>query len=648
MGGRVTGLEATRLFRSIMPDLRWCPQCGVPVIGHARCPRCGSGTVRVRVAPPGDVRPAFPRDVEIVREAVRLYVGRRAADKLVPPGSLVLLNKVQATDAADDDLVGGRTVGVRLFDIYRRRWVFKPDYAGAVMIVEEKLGYYAVSRRPLKPGAILERGDLLEHDLPPEPGLYVAVSDGRGVYGVAKTLETGALRVQKTWRHAGDVELYARPADWSRLLEVFEERLERLERDAVSFLEKVKGMGTAMVALSGGKDSTVAAALAVKAGIRRGYFFDTGIEFPETVETAKRVAEALGIELAEISAGDTFWRALPRYGPPGRDYRWCCKIVKFAPLVRGLKPLVSGRLVTVTGQRGFESTQRAQAGRLAPSATTGGRRDLLAAPIQEWTSLDVYLYIMREGLPLNPVYTMGYERVGCYLCPTSRLAEIENARRVHPDLWGRWEDYLYRFARQHGLPREWVVYGFWRWRFSYPAEMVHLARKLGLNPSEMLDRLFAGYATHSVEFGRERCHVLFLHGVRLRNLEALRRLLRTTGLDGRARVEGESLTVTDERLGVTVRFHVSGRVEVCGDVPRQRVKQLLGLLRRLLAPVYMMGACSGCGVCVTSCPFGAMRAPHTVDPASCRSCSLCTYVCPSGGKLSEHALKVAERAYQAG
>jgi phosphoadenosine phosphosulfate reductase len=600
--------------------------------------------VPVHLTPPGDVRPAFDHDAEQVRRLVRDYVGPRAVSKLVPTGSFMLLNKVQAVDAADEVIVGGRTIGVRLFDIYRRRWVFKPDYAGAVLIVEEKLGYYAIARRRLRPGAILERSDLSEYDLPGEHGLYVALSDGRGVYGVGKLLETGAIRVQKTWRARGSVELYARPASMSRVLEVFEERLELLEKDAIEFLEKVRSMGTTMIALSGGKDSTVAAALAVKAGIRRGYFFDTGIEFPETVETAKRVAEALGIELSEISAGDTFWRALRVYGPPGRDYRWCCKVVKFAPLVRGLKPLVSGRLVTVTGQRGFESTQRAQAGRLAPSATTG-RHDLLAAPIQEWTSLDVYLYIFREKLPLNPVYTMGYERVGCYLCPTSRLAEIENARRVHPDLWGRWESYLYRFARERGLPREWVVYGFWRWRFSYPAEMIHLARKLGLNPEAMLEKLHTSYAGYSLEFGRETCHVIHLHTVRLSNLRLLQRLLKATGLDSRARIEGDTLTVYDEKLGVTLRF-AQGRVEVCGRIDRSRLKQVLGFLRRLLAPVYMAGSCYGCGVCTASCPVGAMVAPHTLEPSKCVSCQLCTYVCPSGGKLSEHALKVFEKAVE--
>ncbi len=640
-GGRVTGVAATRLFRSIMKEVRWCPSCGVPVIGSRRCPRCGGETFPVRLAPPGDVRPAFPRDAEMVRELVRLYVGRRAVSKLVPEGSLVLLNKVQAADAADEVIVGGRTIGVRLFDIYRRRWVFKPDYAGAVLIVEEKLGYYAVARR-LKPGAVLERSDLLEHDLPGESGLYVSLTDGRGTYGVGKVLETGAIRVQKVWRHRGEPELHARPASWKTMLEAMEERLEALERDAIAFLEKVKGLGTVMVAVSGGKDSTVAAALAVKAGIRRAYFFDTGIEFPETVETASKVASRLGLDMEEISAGDTFWKALRIYGPPARDYRWCCKVVKFAPLAKALKPLVKDRLVTVTGQRGFESTQRALAGKLAPSATTG-RHDLLAAPIQEWTSLEVYLYIYREKLPLNPLYEMGYERVGCYLCPTSRLAEIEMARRTHPELWGRWEDYLYRFAREKGLPREWVTYGFWRWRFSYPAEMIHLARKLGLNPDKMLEKLHTSYVGYSVEFGIETCHVLHLYGVEIRNLKLLEKLLKTTGLQGRAKVREDTVEIRDERLGVIVRFRAGGRVEVCGRVSKSRLRQLLGLLRRLLAPVYMAGACYGCGVCVASCPVGAMIAPHTVNPHKCASCNTCTFVCPSGGKLSEHALKVLER-----
>ncbi|ABM80514.1 phosphoadenosine phosphosulfate reductase family protein [Hyperthermus butylicus] len=646
-GGRVKGAEATRLYREIMQPIYWCDDCRMVVIGS--CSWCSrDGLRRLRLSQPGDIRPAHEHDVAVIREALEYSVGRRAAQRLLP-GGMVFLNKVQAIDAADEVVAGGLVIGTRIYDVYRRRWLFKPDREGAVLVVEEKLGHYAVLRRKPREGEIVEKNELLEADLPGEPGLYVAFSAPGGVYGVAKTLERGGLRVLKTWVQRRRVEKPVPAGDRSRLLEVFSERLERLEREAVEFLEnRVKGLGDVMVAVSGGKDSTVAAALAVKAGLRRAYFFDTGIEFPETIETAHRVAQTLGLDMAEISAGNTFWRALRLFGPPARDYRWCCKVVKFAPLAKALKPLVKTRLVTVTGQRGYESTQRAMAGKLSPSATTG-RRDLLAAPIQEWTSLDVYAYIWREKLPLNPLYEMGYERVGCYLCPTSRLAEIDVARKRHREMWQRWEDYLHRYARSRGLPRIWVDYGFWRWRFSYPSEMMHLAYRLGVNPHRMLEKLIVSHAPHSIEYSREGvCHTLHLLDVNHDPREVFD-LLKTTGLRDRARLEPDgTIVVVDEEQDIVLRLRPNGVLEVCGKgLQRASPRRLAAMARKILAPAYMSGACYGCEVCVAACPTGAMKAAHKVDVGRCASCQTCTFVCPAGGKLAHHAVLSLENALAA-
>ncbi len=641
MARRVTGEAATRLYRSIMKDVYWCWGEGVPVLDRGLCR--GRAT-RLRMTQPGDVRPAFERDYVVTREAIEYSLGRSAVERLLPPGALMLLNRVQAIDAADEVIVGGLTVGVRMFDLLRKRWVFKPDYAGAVLVYEEGLGPRARSRVPLKPGAVVERSDLRLFEEPREPGLFLVLFDGRR-YGVGKLLDSGAVRVQKVFEGRWGLGSWEPSrASIDDVVRVNEEHLEAIEREAVGWLRGVLDRGEPMVALSGGKDSTVAAAIAVEAGVSRGYFFDTGIEFPETIDTARRVADALGLELHEISAGDAFWRALEVFGPPARDYRWCCKVVKFGPLERGLRRLVKGRLLTITGQRAFESTARAQAGRLAPSATTGRHGDLVAAPIQYWNSLEVHLYIRWRGLPLNPLYEMGYERVGCYLCPASRLAEIEAVRGTHPRLWRRWESWLYRFARRAGLPREWVEYGLWRWRFSYPAEIEALVRRLGLNPRDLIRRSMLLYATLSIEPGASGVVRVVQPRTRLDrvSLEEYEKLLSVTGLRGRASLEAGYVRIRDDDLRVEARVYSDGRVEVEGE-PRDP-RRLGAFARRVLAPLYMIGACGGCAVCVSACPTGAMVAPHTVDPERCTSCMRCVHVCPAGSKLATHAVRLLEES----
>ena len=67
---------------------------------------------------------------------------------------------------------------------------------------------------------------------------------------------------------------------------------------------------------------------------------------------------------------------------------------------------------------------------------------------------------MKEGVEVNPLYSLGLERIGCWLCPSSSLYEIEVLKELHPDLWQGFEKAL----SAQGYSEEEVRAGFWRWR----------------------------------------------------------------------------------------------------------------------------------------------------------------------------------------
>ncbi len=46
--------------------LFWCDRCNVPVLGK-KCAKCGGEARHVEVTPPGDIRPAFPFDIDLIR-----------------------------------------------------------------------------------------------------------------------------------------------------------------------------------------------------------------------------------------------------------------------------------------------------------------------------------------------------------------------------------------------------------------------------------------------------------------------------------------------------------------------------------------------------------------------------------------------------
>ncbi len=64
------------------------------------------------------------------------------------------------------------------------------------------------------------------------------------------------------------------------------------------------------------------------------------------------------------------------------------------------------------GDRDTESEARA---RKPPVRRRRGY--LEAAPLKQWATIHVQHYIWSRGLPLNPLYKLGFYRLGCYICP---------------------------------------------------------------------------------------------------------------------------------------------------------------------------------------------------------------------------------------
>lgn len=59
-------------------------------------------------------------------------------------------------------------------------------------------------------------------------------------------------------------------------------------------------------------------------------------------------------------------------------------------------------------------------------------KDALVNPIYEWSDVDIWEYIRREKIIVNPLYSMGYERVGCIGCPLANHSTREKEFRDFP------------------------------------------------------------------------------------------------------------------------------------------------------------------------------------------------------------------------
>ncbi len=233
------------------------------------------------------------------------------------------------------------------------------------------------------------------------------------------------------------------PINIKRVIEKNQEFLFRLEQEAIEFIEETyreysrnNRVDYFIVSYSGGKDSQVVLDLVsrvIPPEQFRVIYSDTGIELPVSIEmweiTKKHYTAKypeLIFHLTRSPQKDTveLWK---KFGIPSRIHRWCCTVLKTAPMYRDLKFLKgNGRqptLLVFEGVRAEESFSRARYDRkLGKNVKHFGV--INASPIYYWNTIEVFLYLFGRKLPINKGYRLGLNRVGCFVCPfASELSE---------------------------------------------------------------------------------------------------------------------------------------------------------------------------------------------------------------------------------
>lgn len=182
-----------------------------------------------------------------------------------------------------------------------------------------------------------------------------------------------------------------------------------------------------LASFSGGKDSQVVLDLCTRAIPSTEFeviYSDTGYELPPSLELYKTIQlhyhekfPDLKFSLAKNHESViNYW---DKIGTPSDKHRWCCAIMKTAPLYRSLK--VDGnkqaKALAFEGVRSEESVMRSNYERIG----RGVKHDSVinARPILNWNTTEVFLYLFAHNLPINQAYRLGKPRVGCLICPFS-------------------------------------------------------------------------------------------------------------------------------------------------------------------------------------------------------------------------------------
>jgi len=184
-----------------------------------------------------------------------------------------------------------------------------------------------------------------------------------------------------------------------------------------------------VVSFSGGKDSLVVLDLSYRAGVREAVFCDTTIEFKETIDYVKEVSLFYGIDIKILRPPASFFEYIKKFGLPSMQLRWCCDILKFSPLAEyARKNSVSS---FITGLRSNESKKRRKYQVISKNPLIDVRQ---INPIIDWTEKEVWDYIRKYSLPINPIYKLGIDRSGCWACPYTSKSRWKIVKRKYPHL----------------------------------------------------------------------------------------------------------------------------------------------------------------------------------------------------------------------
>ena len=212
-----------------------------------------------------------------------------------------------------------------------------------------------------------------------------------------------------------------------------------------------------VISFSGGKDSTVTADLTVKALSNPSLvhiFGDTTLEFPLTLEYAERFKKCNPKAIFKTAKNkeQDFYDVCDDIGPPARMLRWCCSMFKTGPITRVLNSLYRNMdILTFYGIRKNESVSRSKYNRVEDSAEAVKiQKQKVASPIFDWKDIDVWLYILSEGIDFNYAYKLGYDRVGCWCCPNNSLRAQFLSRIYMPEQSEKWRSFLIDFAKKIG------------------------------------------------------------------------------------------------------------------------------------------------------------------------------------------------------
>lgn len=366
-----------------------------------------------------------------------------------------------------------------------------------------------------------------------------------------------------------------------------------------------------LASFSGGKDSQVVLDLCTRAIPSTDFeviYSDTGYELPSSLslyDTVKQHYLQLFPDLKFSTAKNhesvlNYW---DKIGTPSNTHRWCCSVMKTAPLYRQLK--IEGtnkqaKVLAFEGTRAEESTRRSGYERIGKGVKHN--QVINARPILEWNTTEVFLYLFKHNLPINEAYRVGKPRVGCLICPFSSEWDDMIVNKTFPNELKPFLTRIEQLAIDRKIPnKEEYVKGH-KWRLRASGKFMKTKTFVSFTSSN--SRLSAKVVGAQADFSTW-----------IKTLGDSQYTKTSSGLHGEFKYKQsiysfEIIYDGSSNSNYTITFNSIGDTT------------LIGLIKRI---IYKAAYCIQCEACEVECPTGALSVypKVTIDSTKCIHCLKC-------------------------
>lgn len=397
-----------------------------------------------------------------------------------------------------------------------------------------------------------------------------------------------------------------------------------------------------VLSFSGGKDSTVAADLAVKALSDPSLvhiFGNTTLEFPLTIAYADRFRKNNPKAIFRVAQNkeQDFYKVCEDIGPPARMMRWCCSMFKTGPITRILNRYYRDiNILTFYGIRKCESVSRSKYNRVEDNAESIKiQKQKVASPIFLWQDLDIWLYLLGENVDFNDAYRIGYDRVGCWCCPNNNERAQFLASIYMPEHYKKWRNFLIDFAIKIGKPDPEVYIDTGKWKARQGGNGLEAAKDIKIRYTNCTVEDHAKIYRLNRPVDDEFLNLFIPFGKVSKELG--RKLINETIV----------IDIKTNTPIISIQPFSQEGYEYSVKIKTMNVSKHDDLQRMAGYQVRKFNACRKCLKCESLCHFGAISIVgdiYHIDDNKCKRCKMCvTAKYLDGGCLMDKYLKTKEQ-----